>query len=94
MIWHQPTTLIDLFKLKQSNPNAIIIAGCTSSTLKEQTNSTTPNIFVSCKQIVELRQIRSDDNALFIGAAFSLNEMQQILVDYIDKLPGQIRYFD
>jgi xanthine dehydrogenase/oxidase len=88
IIWYQPTQLHHLLELKQKFPHAKIVAGNSEIGIEQKFRFFNYSVLINPKQIVDLRRFECTDNAIFIGAALTLSDVQHILGDYVLKLPG------
>lgn len=91
--WHAPRSLPELAELRLAHPQARLLAGGTDIGLwvNKQLRETGPLIHLG--DVAELRQLRREDTSLHIGAAVTLEDAWQALVQHWPSLSEIHRRF-
>ncbi|MEX8510414.1 MAG: xanthine dehydrogenase small subunit [Leptothrix ochracea] len=91
--WHAPRSLPELAELRLAHPQARLLAGGTDIGLwvNKQLRETGPLIHLG--DVAELRQLRREDTGLHIGAAVTLEDAWQALVQHWPSLSEIHRRF-
>ncbi|HEU0231048.1 MAG TPA: FAD binding domain-containing protein, partial [Burkholderiaceae bacterium] len=92
-VFHAPRTLVQLAELRAQYPDARILAGSTDVGLwvTKQMRDLPHLIYVG--QVAELREIREEDGALYIGAGALLDDAFGDLLPHFGELDELVRRF-
>ncbi|MGI9478997.1 MAG: xanthine dehydrogenase small subunit [Hyphomicrobiaceae bacterium] len=88
---YRPSTLDELARLYEQNPDAVIIAGATDVGLWVTKQMRALPITIHISQIEELRAVRVDGDKLWIGAAATYAEAERAIVDAFPDFGELIR---
>jgi aerobic carbon-monoxide dehydrogenase medium subunit len=76
-VYHKPQSLVDVFRLKQENPEASFIAGGTDLMVRMKNRELSPPALISLRSVAQLGGIQtgSDQEPVRIGAATTITEI-------------------
>ncbi|EGV92176.1 Aldehyde oxidase, partial [Cricetulus griseus] len=89
MTWISPVTLKELVEVKFKHPQAPIVMGNTSVGPAVKFKGVFHPIIISPDRIEELCVISQDRDGLTLGAGLSLDQVKDILVAVVQKLPEE-----
>jgi xanthine dehydrogenase molybdopterin binding subunit/xanthine dehydrogenase small subunit len=89
----RPTTLADLLRFKNENPDARLIAGATELGLDITKRFKKFPTLISTEAVTELKRIESTNDAWHIGAAVTLTEIKNKLGQEFRALNDMLRVF-
>lgn len=88
-----PTTRQELAQCIQNNPNARLVAGSTDLALVSTQQLQSIPALISLKYLPELSSIVQNENAIRIGAACTLSQIEPILIKHFPSLKEVIERF-
>lgn len=86
--WYRPTTLEELLKLKLQFPQAKIIVGNTEVGVEVKFKHFVYPVLIQPSQVKEMHTVVKKKDSVIIGAAVTLTEMEDVLLDEIKTQPG------
>ncbi|MDE3129955.1 MAG: FAD binding domain-containing protein, partial [Acidobacteriota bacterium] len=75
----RPATLDEALELIRSEPEAVVIAGCTDHGVEVNLRGSRPKAVIAIDRLEELRTFAADDDTIELGAALSLSEIERRL---------------
>jgi xanthine dehydrogenase small subunit len=88
-----PTTRLELAHCIQNNPNARLVAGSTDLALVSTQQLQSIPALISLKYLPELSSIEQNENAIRIGAACTLSQIEPVLIKHFPSLKEVIERF-
>ncbi|XP_017779111.1 PREDICTED: xanthine dehydrogenase-like [Nicrophorus vespilloides] len=85
--WFRPTNLMDLLKLKSKFPKAKIVVGNTEIGIETKFKHLTYPVLIQPSQITELEVLDITDEGLKVGAAVTLEALNECLKEQMKILP-------
>ncbi|CAH0406917.1 unnamed protein product [Chilo suppressalis] len=85
--WHRPTELITILKLKEQYPGAKIVVGNTEVGVEVKFKHCMYPTIIMPNLIPEMNNITENNDALTVGAAVTLMDMDNKFKEYIENLP-------
>jgi len=89
----RPTSLPDVFKLLRRHPEARLIAGATELGLDLTKRYKKFPTLISLEGLAELQEIRSTEEAWWIGAAATLTRVEEAIGDELPAFKSMLRHF-
>ncbi len=89
----RPTSLTELLRLKEKNPDARLIAGATELGLDITKRYKKFPTLISVEAVPELKEIKSTETEWHIGAAVTLTEIEEKLAEEFPALGDMLRVF-
>jgi len=89
----RPTSLADLLRLREANPEARLIAGATELGLDIAKRFKRFQTLISVEAVPELTEIKATDSEWHIGAAATLTQIEETLADEFPALGRMLRVF-
>ena len=91
--FYQPTNLDDALALLEDNPKAILIAGSTDLGVEMNHHRLPAQPLISLEHIPALQQLSVDDEAVTIGAALPLSQLETRLAGVFPALDTMLFWF-
>ncbi|XP_075158749.1 xanthine dehydrogenase-like [Haematobia irritans] len=92
--WYRPMRLKELLKLKSKYPQAKLVVGNTEIGIEMKFKHFLYPILIDPRKVLEMLQVFEYEDSIYFGASISLLDIENILGEYIAKLPGyQVRFF-
>jgi xanthine dehydrogenase small subunit len=82
----RPATLVDALQLLRERPDATVVAGCTDWGVEVNLRGARASTVVAIDRLPELRDLRVDADAIEIGAALTLTEIERRLAGRVPLL--------
>ena len=89
----RPTSLAELFRLKEENPDARLIAGATELGLDITKRYKKFPTLISVEAVPELKEIKFTETEWHIGAAVTLTQIEEKMADEFPALGDMLRVF-
>ncbi|NWX99683.1 AOXB oxidase, partial [Nothoprocta ornata] len=87
--WISPYNLKELLELKANHPKALLVLGNTSVGLNKNASGVSHPLILHPIRIPEMHAVSRTDDGLVIGAACSLAQLRDILMETIPKVPEE-----
>lgn len=87
VVWYRPTNLQELLRLKNQHPHAKIIVGNTEVGVETKFKNLHYPVLIHPVKITELGEIALTENGVRVGAAVTLQEMQEFLKEVLQTRP-------
>lgn len=91
--FYRPTRLSEVLSLLQDFPNAVLIAGSTDLGLEFSWHTKEFPVLISLEETAELKQINQTPEFVEIGAAVTLNHIEEILRGEFSALDEMLHWF-
>ncbi|XP_071153980.1 xanthine dehydrogenase/oxidase-like [Mytilus edulis] len=93
--WYRPGSLSDLLQIKQQNPDACLLMGCTSVGFLLRTGQMKSKTIICGSNVPELCTVEVTDTEFVIGSAVTMRSLEQALNDKAKGVnENQLRTFD
>lgn len=86
-VWYRPTTLETLLKLKDQHPDAKIVVGNTEVGVEVKFKHLVYPVIIMPNCISEMSTVLETETGLLVGAAVTLECMENVFKKYIESLP-------
>lgn len=91
--YYRPASLKSAFRLKQSNPDAIIVAGATDIALRQTKKLEHFPVIIDLSSIEELNQFKDDNHQCTFGAGMSIERVKQLAKERYPALHCMLAVF-
>jgi len=93
VVWLKPKSGSELSQLMEDYPEARLVSGCTSESIRTIPTSLShsadiDNVLIDLTAVQELRQSTLSETHLSIGAALTISEMEIQIQNLVAELPG------
>ncbi|XP_060840095.1 xanthine dehydrogenase isoform X2 [Rhopalosiphum padi] len=91
--WYRPTSLLELLELKYKYPNARIVVGNTEIGVEIKFKNCQYPVMIQPNKVSELNIIKKCVKGLIVGAAVTINQLENELKKLIDIIPVHSRKY-
>ncbi|XP_014664633.1 PREDICTED: xanthine dehydrogenase-like [Priapulus caudatus] len=84
-VWFRPANLDEALKLKAEHPHAVFASGFTKIALDMKTQQAPPTHLIAIGHLKDLAQIKWTDAGVTVGAAVTLNDLENLCLTAISK---------
>jgi len=89
----RPTSLAELVRLRSAHPEAVLVAGATEVGVDRNKKGREFPFLISTEGVAELRQVRREGDAFWIGGAATLTQVGEALLGALPSLDEMLTVF-
>lgn len=93
VIWHRPTSLKELLRLKKAHPHAKIVVGSTDLSVDVKFKKLLFPIMICASAVPELTKVEITSRGICIGASCSLTELETVLEEQLKSESHETRLY-